>query len=84
MARKPETSNDVLATAPVMPAASVDFNALNDAIAAGKTADEAIAAATPPAVEAQTRKAGVTYADATAERADAPTEPAAVSDGEAA
>lgn len=41
MARKPE----VLAEAPPLPDRPVDFNAFHDAIAAGKSADEAIAAA---------------------------------------
>ena len=42
MARKPE----VLAVAPLLPATSVDFNAMHDAISAGATAEEAVAAAT--------------------------------------
>lgn len=45
MAEKPEP----IAVAPALPATSVDFNALNDAIAAGKTAAEAVAAAIPAA-----------------------------------
>ena len=39
MARKP-----VLAAAPVLPATSIDFDALHDAIAAGKSEADAVAA----------------------------------------
>lgn len=50
MAKQPEP----LAVAPNMPATSIDFNALHDAVSKGKTAEEAVAAAdlTPPVVAA--------------------------------
>ncbi|MBL9070413.1 MAG: hypothetical protein JNM03_10530 [Sphingopyxis sp.] len=80
MARKPDPTGapEVLAVAPALPPISVDFNALHDAITAGKTSEEAIAAASlassAPAEEAV--EAGVTHADETAEPDGAPEDPA--------
>lgn len=50
MARKPDVA--VLATAPALPPASVDFDAYHSAIVAGASAEEAVAAGTGEPVPA--------------------------------
>ena len=69
MSRKP----DVLAAAPALPATSIDFNKFHDAIAAGKTAEEAIAKAdlTPaPEPEQPDPAGGATQAEPASETAE--------------
>lgn len=68
MADKPEP--EVLPVAPAMPTGSVDFNALNDAIAAGKSAEEALAESDlTPRAQVEKLEDGVTHPDATGEAA---------------
>lgn len=61
-------ADEPIAVAPALPPKSLDFNALHDAIAEGKTGAEAIAAADlSPPVPADARDASVTHADSTGE-----------------
>lgn len=61
-------ANEPIAVAPALPPTSLDFNALHDAIADGKTGAEAIEAAdlTPP-VPVEDRADAVTHPDETGE-----------------
>lgn len=61
-------ADEPIAVAPALPPTSLDFNALHDAIADGKTGEEAIAIAdlTPPA-PVEERTDSVTHPDSTGE-----------------
>lgn len=61
-------ADEPIAVAPALPPTSLDFNALHDAIAEGKTGAEAIAIAdlTPP-VPVEERADSVTHPDSTGE-----------------